>query len=181
MALTKKRAFAADVANRLPRAGLDLLRDTAGNHARSREQRETGTALKGKCREERCLPTALEMASAHRPSPAAGDDQDRRLALAVGTRWRSSETTLKATILNEVDDINKEGRLLGKKVEAVVVDRLPTGALRREGARSDSQGENVAEVSAGLDPVSSNGIAGVRGAQTGCGLSGAVRENFFLF
>ena len=33
-----------------------------------------------------------------------------------------SETTLKDTILMMVDDINKKGGLLGKKVEAVVVD-----------------------------------------------------------
>src|ERR1700684_3028558 len=33
-----------------------------------------------------------------------------------------SETTLKDTVLMMVDDINKKGGLLGKKVEAVVVD-----------------------------------------------------------
>src|ERR1700693_2907849 len=33
-----------------------------------------------------------------------------------------SETTLKDTVLMLVDDLNKKGGLLGKKVEAVVVD-----------------------------------------------------------
>ncbi|HEY5607077.1 MAG TPA: transporter substrate-binding protein, partial [Alphaproteobacteria bacterium] len=33
-----------------------------------------------------------------------------------------SETTLKDTVLMMVDDINKKGGLLGRKVEAVVVD-----------------------------------------------------------
>src|SRR6201988_925274 len=33
-----------------------------------------------------------------------------------------SETTLKDTVLMMVDDLNKKGGLLGKKVEAVVVD-----------------------------------------------------------
>ena len=38
-----------------------------------------------------------------------------------------SETTLKDTVLMMVDDINKKGGLLGKKVEAVVVDPASIG------------------------------------------------------
>jgi urea transport system substrate-binding protein len=46
-----------------------------------------------------------------------------------------SETTLKDTILMMVDDINKKGGLLGKKVEAVVVDPASNWPLFAEKAR----------------------------------------------
>jgi len=46
-----------------------------------------------------------------------------------------SETTLKDTILMMVDDINKKGGLLGKKVEAVVVDPASNWQLFAEKAR----------------------------------------------
>ena len=46
-----------------------------------------------------------------------------------------SETTLKDTVLMMVDDINKKGGLLGRKVEAVVVDPASNWPLFAEKAR----------------------------------------------
>ena len=46
-----------------------------------------------------------------------------------------SETTLKDTVLMLVDDLNKKGGLLGKKVEAVVVDPASDWPLFAEKAR----------------------------------------------
>ncbi len=46
-----------------------------------------------------------------------------------------SETTLKDTVLMMVDDLNKKGGLLGKKVEAVVVDPASNWPLFAEKAR----------------------------------------------
>ena len=46
-----------------------------------------------------------------------------------------SETTLKDTVLMMVDDLNKSGGLLGKKVEAVVVDPASNWPLFAEKAR----------------------------------------------
>src|SRR5258708_39206914 len=46
-----------------------------------------------------------------------------------------SETTLKDTVLMMVADINKKGGLLGKKVEAVVVDPASNRPLFDEKAR----------------------------------------------
>ncbi len=45
-----------------------------------------------------------------------------------------SETTLKDTVLMMVDDLNKKGGLLGKKVEAVVVDPASNWPLFAEKA-----------------------------------------------
>ncbi|HEY8874500.1 MAG TPA: urea ABC transporter substrate-binding protein [Stellaceae bacterium] len=57
-----------------------------------------------------------------------------------------SETTLKDTILMMVDDINKKGGLLGKKVEAVVVDPASNWPLFAEKARDLLAKEKVAAV-----------------------------------
>src|SRR6202521_5544375 len=57
-----------------------------------------------------------------------------------------SETTLKDTILMMVDDINKKGGLLGKKVEAVVVDPASNWPLFAEKARELLSKEKVAVV-----------------------------------
>jgi urea transport system substrate-binding protein len=57
-----------------------------------------------------------------------------------------SETTLKDTVLMMVDDINKKGGLLGKKVEAVVVDPASNWPLFAEKARELIQKEKVAVV-----------------------------------
>ena len=57
-----------------------------------------------------------------------------------------SETTLKDTILMMVDDINKKGGLLGKKVEAVVVDPASNWPLFAEKARDLLTKDKVAAV-----------------------------------
>jgi urea transport system substrate-binding protein len=57
-----------------------------------------------------------------------------------------SETTLKDTVLMMVDDLNKHGGLLGKKVEAVVVDPASNWPLFAEKARELIQKDHVAVV-----------------------------------
>jgi urea transport system substrate-binding protein len=57
-----------------------------------------------------------------------------------------SETTLKDTVLMLVDDLNKKGGLLGKKVEAVVVDPASNWPLFAEKARELLQVHKVAVV-----------------------------------
>jgi urea transport system substrate-binding protein len=57
-----------------------------------------------------------------------------------------SETTLKDTVLMMVDDINKKGGLLGKKVEAVVVDPASNWPLFAEKARELISKDKVAVV-----------------------------------
>ena len=57
-----------------------------------------------------------------------------------------SETTLKDTVLMMVDDVNKKGGLLGKKVEAVVVDPASNWPLFAEKARELIQKSGVAVV-----------------------------------
>ena len=57
-----------------------------------------------------------------------------------------SETTLKDTVLMMVDDLNKKGGLLGKKVEAVVVDPASNWPLFAEKARELISKEKVAVV-----------------------------------
>jgi urea transport system substrate-binding protein len=57
-----------------------------------------------------------------------------------------SETTLKDTILMMVDDVNKKGGLLGKKLEAVVVDPASNWPLFAEKARDLLTKDKVAAV-----------------------------------
>jgi urea transport system substrate-binding protein len=57
-----------------------------------------------------------------------------------------SETTLKDTVLMMVDDLNKHGGLLGKKVEAVVVDPASNWPLFAEKARELLSKDHVAVV-----------------------------------
>src|SRR6202047_3391559 len=57
-----------------------------------------------------------------------------------------SETTLKDTILMMVDDLNKHGGLLGKKVEAVVVDPASNWPLFAQKARELITKDKVAAV-----------------------------------
>jgi urea transport system substrate-binding protein len=57
-----------------------------------------------------------------------------------------SETTLKDTVLMMVEDVNKKGGLLGKKVEAVVVDPASNWPLFAEKARDLLSKDKVAAV-----------------------------------
>ena len=57
-----------------------------------------------------------------------------------------SETTLKDTILMMIDEQNKKGGLLGKKLEAVVVDPASDWPLFAEKARELLEKDKVARV-----------------------------------
>src|SRR3984885_989836 len=57
-----------------------------------------------------------------------------------------SETTLKDTVLMMIDEQNKKGGLLGKKLEAVVVDRASARPLFAEKARELLEKDKVAVV-----------------------------------
>jgi len=69
-----------------------------------------------------------------------------------------SETTLKDTILMLVDDINKKGGLLGKKVEAVVVDPASNWPLFAEKARELIQVHKVVVVFGNWTSVSRKSV-----------------------
>jgi urea transport system substrate-binding protein len=83
---------------------------------------------------------------------AAGSAAAQTLGIKIGVlhslsgTMAISETTLKDTILMMVDDINKKGGLLGKKVEAVVVDPASNWPLFAEKARDLLAKEKVAAV-----------------------------------
>ena len=77
-----------------------------------------------------------------------------------------SETILKDVMLMQVDELNAKGGLLGKKVEAVVVDPASNWPLFAEKARellSQGQGRRgVRLLDVGVAQVR---VAGVRGAE----------------
>src|SRR5437879_2764369 len=85
-------------------------------------------------------------------APVAGADAQTQGTIKVGVlhslsgTMAISETTLKDTILMMVDDINKKGGLLGKKVEAVVVDPASNWPLFAEKARDLLANQKVAAV-----------------------------------
>ena len=87
-----------------------------------------------------------------------------------------SETTLKDVMLMLIDEQNKKGGLLGKKLEAVVVDPASNWPLFAEKARELISKEKVAAGVRVLDlGVAQVRAAGVQGAQQRPVLSGAVR------
>src|ERR1700716_647310 len=100
--------------------------------------------LQGTCRAA-LFATALAMASATANAQTQGTIKIGVLHSLSGT-MAISETTLKDTILMMVDDINKKGGLLGKKVEAVVVDPASNWPLFAEKARDLIAKEKVAAV-----------------------------------
>ena len=69
-----------------------------------------------------------------------------------------SETTLKDTIVMLVDDLNKKGGLLGKKVEAVVVDPASNWPLFAEKARELIQVHKVVVVFGNWTSVSRKSV-----------------------
>src|SRR5712664_1786171 len=90
---------------------------------------------------------ALLGAAAIGTTPAAAQDTIKIGVLnALAGAMAISETTLKDTVLMMVDDINKKGGLLGKKVEAVVVDPASNWPLFAEKARELIAKEKVAVV-----------------------------------
>jgi len=66
---------------------------------------------------------------------AAGDTIKVGVLHSLSGTMAISETTLKDTVLMLVDDLNRKGGLLGKKVEAVVVDPASNWPLFAEKAR----------------------------------------------
>jgi ABC-type branched-subunit amino acid transport system substrate-binding protein len=87
-----------------------------------------------------------------------------------------SETTLKDTVLMLVEEQNKKGGLLGKKLEAVVVDPASDWPLFAEKARELLEKDKVAAGVRLLDlGLAQVGAAGVRGAERPPVLPGAVR------
>src|SRR6266478_990220 len=90
---------------------------------------------------------ALLAAAAIAAQPAAAQDTIKIGVLhSLSGTMAISETTLKDTVLMMVDDINKKGGLLGKKVEAVVVDPASNWPLFAEKARELIAKEKVAVV-----------------------------------
>jgi urea transport system substrate-binding protein len=69
------------------------------------------------------------------PALADGDTIKVGVLHSLSGTMAISETTLKDTVLMMVDDLNKKGGLLGKKVEAVVVDPASNWPLFAEKAR----------------------------------------------
>src|SRR5271168_1713779 len=79
--------------------------------------------------------------------PAKADDTIKIGVLhSLSGTMAISETTLKDTVLMMVDDLNKKGGLLGKKVEAVVVDPASNWPLFAEKARDLLSKEKVVVV-----------------------------------
>src|SRR3954452_11638513 len=92
----------------------------AGKTPRRRREEGAMTFLRGIC-------CAVLPAGAQAAATGAADAQTQG-TIKIGVlhslsgTMAISETTLKDTILMMVDDVNKHGGLLGKKLEAVVVD-----------------------------------------------------------
>src|SRR4030088_1715670 len=80
------------------------------------------------------------------PAKAADDTIKVGVLHSLSGTMAISETTLKDTILMMVDDINKKGGVLGKKLEAVVVDPASNWPLFAEKARDLISNQKVAVV-----------------------------------
>jgi urea transport system substrate-binding protein len=80
------------------------------------------------------------------PAVAAEDTIKIGVLHSLSGTMAISETTLKDTVLMLVDDLNKHGGLLGKKVEAVVVDPASNWPLFAEKARELISKDHVAVV-----------------------------------
>ena len=95
----------------------------------------------------RALGIAGILAGASLAGPAVAEDTIKIGVLhSLSGTMAISETTLKDTVLMLVDDLNKNGGLLGKKVEAVVVDPASNWPLFAEKARELIEKEKVAVV-----------------------------------
>ena len=83
----------------------------------------------------RLLPVLAAMALLAAHTVQAADTIKVGVLHSLSGTMAISETTLKDTVLMMVDDLNKKGGLLGKKVEAVVVDPASNWPLFAEKAR----------------------------------------------
>jgi urea transport system substrate-binding protein len=97
----------------------------------------TGTLLKW------AAPLALALAST---AAAAADTIKVGVLHSLSGTMAISETTLKDTILMMIDEQNKKGGLLGKKIEAVVVDPASNWPLFAEKAAELLEKDKVAVV-----------------------------------
>ena len=90
---------------------------------------------------------ALACAAALAAAPAVAEDPIKIGVLhSLSGTMAISETTLKDTVLMMVDDLNASGGLLGRTVEAVVVDPASDWPLFAEKARELIEKEDVAAV-----------------------------------
>ena len=86
----------------------------------------------------RCLAAAAGLAlglAAFSPAKAADDTIKVGILHSLSGTMAISETTLKDVVLMLIDEQNKKGGVLGKKLEAVVVDPASNGPLFAEKAR----------------------------------------------
>src|SRR6202043_1139458 len=98
--------------------------------------------LQGTCRAA-LFAAALAMAGASANAQTQGTIKVGVLHSLSGT-MAISETTLKDTILMLIEEQNKKGGLLGKKLEAVVVDPASDWPLFAEKARELLEKDKVA-------------------------------------
>src|SRR3982751_3749266 len=84
--------------------------------------------------------------AAFTPAKAADDTIKVGVLHSLSGTMAISETTLKDTVLFLIDEQNKKGGVLGKKLEAVVVDPASNWPLFAEKARELLQKEKVAAV-----------------------------------
>jgi urea transport system substrate-binding protein len=80
------------------------------------------------------------------PAQAADDTIKIGVLHSLSGTMAISETTLKDTVLMMVDDLNQHGGLLGKKVEAVVVDPASNWPLFAEKARELISSDHVSAI-----------------------------------
>ena len=110
------------------------------------------------------------------PARAADDTIKVGILHSLSGTMAISETTLKDTMLLLIDEQNKKGGLLGKKLEAVVVDPASDWPLFAEKARELIEKDKVAAVFGCWTSVSPQiGAAGLRGAEQPALLSRPVR------
>ena len=90
-----------------------------------------------------CVSAALAAAGFGAPAAAAADTIKVGVLHSLSGTMAISETTLKDTVLMLVDRLNAEGGLLGKPVEAVVVDPASDWPLFAEKARELIEADQV--------------------------------------
>src|SRR4051812_5741319 len=144
--MPKNSAFAEIASSPAIGVGPNLapLPKPAGNPPRRRRKEGAMTFLKGICRAALAA-GALAVAAGAADAQTQGTIKIGVLHSLSGT-MAISETTLKDTILMMVDDINKKGGLLGKKLEAVGVGPAPDWPPLAPKARDLLAKEKVAAV-----------------------------------
>src|SRR5579871_6478655 len=92
------------------------------------------------------LVLGLAASSPFAPAQAADDTIKIGILHSLSGTMAISETTLKDTILSLIDEQNKKGGVLGKKLEAVVVDPASNWPLFAEKARELIEKDHVSAV-----------------------------------